>query len=134
MHPMMQQSKVESSMDEPNKEGRNFLLTIERRSALRRWWREVWALIQWGFFQRTLYGNRSAPFGVVGHEGFSVGARKNNDEVVLAFYYPLKGPQTGRPFTTDEAMEREMRDAILEIARRYGYPAFWRQRKSVLHD
>jgi len=119
---------------EAPKEERYLLVTVHRVSAARRFWRELYALICWGL-QRAIYryDGRYAPFsyGVLGHEGFSVFGRKNADEVELRFFGSMKGPLKGQwDGPRMSRMQLEMRQALEEVARRYGYDdVLYRERK-----
>jgi len=95
----------------------NILVTVRRRSAKQRLWRELWALIRWGL-GKSVYENHNSPFdtGVLGHEGFSVLGRKNAVEVEIVFYEDRNWPASDLP-----AIRKQMRDAVEKIAREHGY-------------
>lgn len=111
------------------------LITVRRVSAVRRFWRELYALVRWGLTDPIYnYGRCYSVFsaGVLGHEGFSVYGRKNADEVELKFFGDVKGPHKV-PWNGSYIfeMQTEMRDAVREVARRYGYDdVFYRERDS----
>ncbi len=107
------------------------LITERRRSAGRRFWRELYALVRWGT-QKAIYKTeppRQVPFGIVGHEGFSVSMRKLSSEIEVTFFEPV---MTGR--TTQEArqMERDMIEALAQVGEKYGFEAYRRERKPTL--
>jgi hypothetical protein len=110
----------------------NLLVTVKRVSAVRRFWRELWALIQWGL-QHSTYYQHDTPFiaGILGHEGFSVFGRKNADEVELVFFEPMWGPSKNLRSTDELSKLRvEMRQAIAAIAKKHGYDGvYYRKRR-----
>lgn len=99
------------------------LITVKHVYAGRRKWRERWALIRW-IMQDRIYAESNAPFGIVGHENFSVNGRKNSDEIELKFFDPMR---LGRSQAGAD-MENEMLEALKRIARKYNYPdAYYRK-------
>jgi len=107
----------------------NLLITVRRKSVIRRFWRELGALVRWGL-QDRVYGDSDAPFGVLGHESFSVGWRNRSDEVELVFFEDDHGLSNPQGLS---AMRREMREAITAVARRHGYSGvYYRERKPTL--
>lgn len=117
-------------------QGMNFLITVRRKSTLRRFWRELGALVRWGMHDRV-YGDSNAPFDVLGHENFRVSKQSGRgitDEVELVFFTSMKGPLNQRWSGPQlSKMQVEMREAVAEVARRHGYAGvYYRERKPTL--
>jgi hypothetical protein len=114
-------------------EGMNMLITIKHKSMFRRFWRELGSLIRWGM-QDRVYKESDAPFDVLGHEHFRVSkkhGRAVTDEVEIVFFESMKGPLKDRWSGPQlSRMEREMREAVAEVARQHGYAdVYYRERK-----
>lgn len=114
-------------------EDMNFIITVRRRSVIRRFWRELGSQIMW-ILQTRVYKDFNAPFTVLGHEGFRVSrkySRGISDEVELVFFDDMYGPLKQRWSGTQlSQMRREMREAVAEVARRHGYTGvYYRERK-----
>jgi hypothetical protein len=114
-------------------DGMNLLITIKHKSVFRRFWRELGSLIRWGL-QDRVYKDSDAPFSVLGHEHFRVSkkhGRGMTDEVEIVFFESMKGPLKDRWSGPQlSRMEREMREAVAEVARQHGYAGvYYRERK-----
>jgi hypothetical protein len=106
----------------------SFIITVSRKSRNRRYWRELGNLLRWGL-QRPPFRKHNAPFGVLGHEGFSVKWRKLSDEVELNLFAPLVGPSDEVQGPDDMGMVNEMREAITAVIQRHGYKGvYFRER------
>lgn len=116
-------------------EGMNLLITVRRKSVIRRFWRELGALIRWGMTDRV-YPDSDAPFDVLGHENFRVAksGRATTDEIELAFFTSMKGPLDQRWSAPQLLkMQEEMRQALVAVARRHGYDhVYYRERKPTM--
>ena len=106
----------------------NLIITVRRKSAIWRFWRELWALIQWGL-QKRIYLESDAPFGVLGHESFSVGWRNLSDEIELVFFEHSSLVNSN----AHVRMREEMRKALIAVAKSRGYEGvYFRRCKSTL--
>lgn len=108
------------------------IITVKRKFAGRRKWREWWAIFRWGTGGFTLYEERDLPVDLGGHNGYlgkgvlAKRGRRDSYELELTFFEPMKEGSSWE----HAQMREEMREALVDVAKNYGYSKIgWREAK-----